>query len=158
MMGVGVSDDLKRTVRIRRVPKVAEDERGHSVWRGTVESGEFELVSTMMLEQILESDEARQNIEKAAAEKDGYLARCTESDSFEIIEDEDLEAALASAAETPDIVRPADVTLEPLDETTEDEELSLVSTQMLRQILSDDDAGDEESQDDGGGFNPYDHS
>lgn len=112
-----------------------------------------------MLEQILESDEARQRIEKAAAEKEGYLARCTESDSFEIIDDEDLEAALASAADAPAVARPADVTLDPVDEEPEDEELSLVNTQMLRQILSVDDAAEDEgTEDEGGGFDPYDHS
>ncbi len=157
-----MSDELTKTVRIRRIPKVAEDERGHSVWTKPVEEVELELVSTTMLKQILTSDEERQRVEKAVEDKDGFLARNTETSHFEVIDDEDLQAALESAADTPEMPRPADVTLEPLDEASDEEELSLVSTQMLRVMLSGDDptALDEgdEATDDGGGFNPYDHS
>ncbi len=157
-----MSDELTKTVRIRRIPKVAEDEHGHSVWTKPVEEVELELVSTTMLKQILTSDEERQRVEKAVEDKDGFLVRNTETSHFEVIDDEDLQAALESAADTPEMPRPADVTLEPLDEASDEEELSLVSTQMLRVMLSGDDptALDEgdEAMDDGGGFNPYDNA
>ncbi len=158
-----VSDEFKQTVRIVRKPKVALDERGHSVWTEPVEAVELDLVSTTMLRKILDSDDekARQRIEEAAKGKDGVLAHDTRNNQFEIIDDDDLQAALDSAASTPDQPKPADVVLAPVSEhgSEDEEELSLVSTQMLRQIL----AGDEDEAlidpgddgDDGGGFDPY---
>lgn len=161
-----MSDDFKQTVRIVRKPKVALDEHGHSVWTEPVEAAELDLVSTTMLKKILESDDkkSRRRIEKAAQGKDGVLAHDAEKNQFEIIDDDDLQAALNSAANTPDQSRPADVVLEPPSEQAGDdaEELSLVSTQMLRKILANDDpaanidAGD--NDDAGGGFDPYNSS
>ena len=158
-----MSDELKQTVRIVRKPKVALDEHGHSVWTEPVEAVELDLVSTTMLKKILDSDDrkARQRIEEAAQGKDGVLAHDTQNNQFEIIDDDDLQAALDSASNTPDQTRPADVVLAPLSEQVneDDEELSLVSTQMLRKILASDDPdtyvdpGD--SEDEGGGFDPY---
>jgi len=158
-----MSDDLKQTVRIVRKPKVELDEHGHSVWTEPVENVELDLVSTTMLKQILDSNDhvARQRIEEAARGKDGVLAHDTQNNHFEIIDDDDLQAALDSAADTPAQTRPADVVLAPLNEhVNEEEELSLVSTQMLRKILASDDpeanldSGD--TVDDSGGFDPYD--
>jgi len=161
-----MTDDLKQTVRIVRKPKVALDEHGHSVWAEPVEPVELDLVSTTMLKKILESDDkkSRRRIEKAAQGKDGVLAHNAESNRFEIIDDEDLQAALDSAASTPDQTGPADVVIQPPSEQVggEDEELSLVSTQMLRKILASDDpeanVDPGGSDDDGGGFDPYNSS
>lgn len=161
-----MSDDFKQTVRIVRKPKVALDEHGHSVWTEHVDAVELDLVSTAMLKKILESDDekARRRIEEAAQGKDGVLAHDAEKNQFEIIDDDDLQAALDSAANTPDQSRPADVVLEPLSEQAgEDaEELSLVSTQMLRKILASDDpeanVDPGASDDSGGGFDPYNSS
>ena len=156
-----MSDEYKQTVRILRKSKVATDERGHSVWAEPVESAELELVSTTMLKQILATDDekARQNIEKASQGKEGVLARDTGTNYFEIIDDDDLQAALESAADTPDVTTPPDVTLVPLSEQIDEdnEELSLVSTQMLRQILASDDPESIVGEDDvdDGGFDPY---
>ena len=158
-----MSDELKKTVRIVRKPKVALDEHGHSVWTEPVEAVELDLVSTTMLKQILDSDDkkARQRIEEAAQGKDGVLAHDTQNNRFEIIDDDDLQAALDSAANTPAQARPADVVLAPLSEhiNEDEEELSLVSTQMLRQILASDDpeasVDPGGSEDDDGGFDPY---
>lgn len=152
-----MSDDFKQTVRIVRKPKVATDERGHSVWEDPVETVELNLVSTTMLRKILDSDDtaARSRIEKAAEGKDGVLAHNADSDQFEIIDDEDLQAALDSAASAPQLARPADVVLEPVSESGGEEELSLVNTQMLRQILQDDDPDATDDDGPGGGFDPY---
>lgn len=158
-----MSDELKQTVRIVRKPKVALDEHGHSVWTEPVEAVELDLVSTSMLKKILDSNDekARQRIEEAAKGKDGVLAHDTQNNHFEIIDDDDLQAALDSASKTPDQGRPADVVLAPLSEhvNEDEEELSLVSTQMLRQILASDDpqanVDPGQIEDDDGGFDPY---
>ncbi len=158
-----MTEEFKKTVRIVRKPKVALDEHGHSVWTEPVEAVELDLVSTTMLKQILDSDDkkAKQRIEEAAQGKDGVLAHDTQNNKFEIIDDDDLQAALDSASSTPDQTRPADVVLAPLsDHINEDEEeLSLVSTQMLRQILASDDPEANVDpggiDDDDGGFDPY---
>ncbi len=151
-----LSEPLKQTVRIVRKPKVETDKLGHSVWAETVQTAELELVSTMMLKQILESDneKAKRRIKLAAQGKDGVLARHAESNRFEIIDDDDLQAAIDSAANTPDLVRPAEVVHEPLSARVDldDEELSLVSTQMLRQML---DVEDPSKDGDDVGSDPY---
>ena len=157
-------DDLKQTVRIVRKPKVATDERGHTVWADPVETVELDLVSTTMLKNLLDADDdtTRQRIEKAAEGKDGVLAHDAERDRFEIIDDDDLQAALDSAASAQEPVRPADVVLEPLADSIDDdeEELSLVSTQMLRKMLAGDEPDDNPDSGDepGDGFDPYNSS
>ncbi len=163
MTVLDVSDDFKQTVRIVRKPKVALDEHGHSVWTEPVEAVELDLVSTTMLKKILDSDDkkAKQRIEEAAQGKDGVLAHDTQNNQFEIIDDDDLQAAIDSASSTPDQTKPADVVLAPLSDhvNEDDEELSLVSTQMLRKMLASDDpdanVDPDDSVDDDGGFDPY---
>lgn len=157
-----MSDDLKQTVRIVRGSKVGLDDRGRSVWVGPVEEVEMDLVSTTMLKRVLASDdEARKRqIREAASDKDGVLAHDPEKDMFQIIDDTDLKEILASEPKGMDAIKAADVTLEPLLERadTEDEALSLVSTQALRRMLDGedaaaDDAGADEPPDTG--FDPY---
>ncbi len=73
-----MSDDHMKTVRIKRPPRVAQDERGHNVWVGRVETVELELMSTAALQAVLKSGdgEARTEIQKLArGRKDGVLAR-----------------------------------------------------------------------------------
>ncbi len=153
---------LKKTVRIVRRGKVETDERGRSVWVDPVDTARLELVSTTMLTRILESDNEAHKaaLQEAANGVDGLLARDTDSDSFQIIEDDELQAALASAATAEPLRREADVVLEPVSgPDDEQEELSLVSTQMLKQILSSgqdpEAAEDGLAVDDDGGFDPY---
>ena len=86
-----------------------------------------------------------------------------QSGSFEIIDDDDLEAALKTVAEDSGPGRVADVVYEPVAGSAPDadEELSLVSTQMLRRILGEE---EEDAEQDPGaieaerGFDPYNSS
>ena len=159
-----VSDKLKQTIRIKRGEKLGIDDQGHSVWTKPVEEIELELVSTTMLKKIIDSDdeEKKRRIKSLADENDGVLARTPGSQDFEIVSDDELEAALAASNEEPAFHRPADVVLEPANPVEEEEELSLVSTQVLRQMLRhDDDASSSDSDElaidsDSGGYNPYD--
>jgi len=150
-----MQDDLKRTVRIVKDSRVGTDERGRTVWTGPVETAELELVSTVMLRKIIDSGD------KASAEKEGILARDASSDEFRIIDDEDLKAAIDSAAGAASHAPHADVVQEPVIRSTEQaEELSLVSTQALRFMLGQDEAPADPDDDDalpgkGGGFDPY---
>ena len=144
-----MSEELKQTIRLVRRGKVSTDDRGRSVWSEPVEDVELELVSTQMLKKMLGSgdDERKEKLKAVAAAEDGVLAQNVQSGSFEIIDDEDLEAALRTAAEDSGPGRVADVVYEPVAGSTpdDDEELSLVSTQMLRRILGEEeeDAGED---------------
>lgn len=158
-----MDDELRKTVRLVRRSKVKTDDRGQSVWGETVEDAELELVSTQMLERMLVDDdkERRDKLKEAAANRDGILARNTVTNGFEIIDDDDLEAALSSADEDTGPARVADVIYEPVvtPGDSDEEELSLVSTQMLRRMLGTEDEADKDEVDDellpGGGFDPY---
>ena len=157
-----MSDELKQTVRILRRSKVATDDRGRTVWVDPVETVELDLVSTAMLERVLSSDdeESKRKIKEAAAGKDGVLAHDTLNDSFEIVDDADLQAILEAVPSGMDAIKAADVVYEPLAERADTgDELSLVSTQALRRILKIDDEPlvvDDEFANQG--FNPYDKS
>ena len=154
-------EEFKRTVRLVRRDKVMTDDRGRTVWNVPIEDTELELVSTTMLKQIIESDDehAKKRIAEAASDKDGVLAHNPADNQFQIIEDDDLEAALNSAASAGDMeVQIASEDAPEFDDSDDSsEELSLVSTQMLRQLLEiEEDEEDSEPRD--SGFNPYDHS
>lgn len=132
-----MSDELKKTVRILQKPRASLADR--NVWSRPVESGEFELVSTMMLQTILKSDDgtARQQIEAAASldvEGQGLLAHNAKDDRYEIVD------------------------------VAGNDDFSLVSTQMLKHILKDGDAGasvegidDLDLREMDSGFDPYNH-
>lgn len=160
-----MSEELKQTVRLVRRGKVRTDDRGRSVWAEPVEDVELELVSTQMLKNMLVSgdDERKERLRVAAEARDGVLAQNVQSGSFEIIDDDDLDAALKSVADDSGPGRVADVVYEPVAGSTPyaDEELSLVSTQMLRRILGEEE--DDGEQDPGAveaeqGFDPYNSS
>ncbi len=157
-----MSDDLKKTIRLVRKNKCVTDDRGRTVWNVPIENTELELLSTERLEQMIAADgqRAKDRIAKVAAKKDGILAHNAADDRFQIIDDDDLMAALDSAADVSD----REVSLASEDAPTfdeaggDEEELSLVSTQMLKQLLNvegdtEDDAPPAES-----GFNPYDNN
>jgi hypothetical protein len=152
-----MADDYTATIRIRRPTKVSTDERGRTVWTGTVETAQLELVSTAQLKQILESSdpESRSAIEKVVSgETEGVLARDPATGLFEIISDSDLQAALRETGDLPPPQASADDILEPASGNTE--ALSLVSTQVLRKVLKTGAAKPEQpKKDPGGGFDPY---
>ena len=154
-----MDDELKQTVRLIRRSKVSTDDRGRSVWSEPVEDAELELVSTQMLERLLVTDDEgrREKLKEAAETRDGILARNTTTNGFEIIDDDDLEAALSSASGDAGPPRVADVIYEPVVTPEEGEELSLVSTQMLRRMLGEEEEDNTEGDDpaEPGGFDPY---
>jgi hypothetical protein len=161
------SKDPKKTVRIRKIEKVAPDHRGRSIWLGKIEPVELELVSTTALEKILKTEggETRSEIQKlAAGRKNGLLARDAATGHFRILSDADLRKASTAPPPAHAPKRSGVVTAPPLTETTrrKADELSLVSTQILRKVVKPgDDAETEKSKqagrkDKSGGFNPYD--
>tara|TARA_R110002096_G_scaffold21113_4_gene69030 strand:+ start:8860 stop:9246 length:387 start_codon:yes stop_codon:yes gene_type:complete len=124
--------DLKKTVRILMKPRSGADGSDRNVWSGPIESGEFELVSTMMLQNILEADDgsAKEQLKQVAEfdiEGTGLLAHNATNDSYEIVDGEG------------------------------NEEFSLVTTQMLQRILKKDESGDPgiETLEVDSGFDPY---
>jgi hypothetical protein len=162
-----MSKDYTKTVRIRKPDKVAPDERGRSVWLGKVEAVELELVSTTALEKILKSEggQTRTEIQKlAAGRKNGILARDTATGHFRIVNETDLKKALAAESGGKP-ARSAEVTAAPLTETTRRaaDELSLVSTQILRKVMKPGEKAEAAKpkagkKDKFGGFNPYDNN
>ena len=151
-----MADDYTATIRIRRPSKVTTDDRGRTVWVGKIEETELELVSTAELKQILASSDpaSRSAIEQVASgDAEGVLARNTATGLFEIVSDSDVDAALGKDAR-----RPATGRLEPVSGRS-DEDLALVSTQVLRKVLkSDAKPGTPPKKDAGGGFDPYNRS
>jgi hypothetical protein len=163
-----MAKDHTKTVQIRKVDKVAPDTRGRSVWLGKVEPVELELVSTMALQTILKTEGGKTRVEiqkLAAGRKNGVLARDTATGHFRILSDADLKkAATAPPGDGPK--HSGVVTAAPLTETTRKkaEELSLVSTQILRKVVKPDGKAEIEKlkaagrKDKFGGFNPYDNN
>lgn len=159
--GIFVSDDLKKTQRIAPKRKVRTDDRGRTVWDDTIKTANLELVSTQMLKQLIDdADNATSShLQEVAKGQDGVLAHDAEQGRFEIISDEELEHILhGTDAEynAKKVVLPQEP---PVETVAEEEELELVSTQMLRQILSPDDFSELEGDDSAeSGFDPYDHT
>ena len=136
------------------------------MWADTVEEVELELVSTAELEAILESgDEGTQGAIRQAlsGQQEGVLARDPATGLFQVISEDDLKSILDDNEGPPIRRRPADATLEPAGEEKESEELSLVSTQMLRKIIKPDEkpakpvqgVKPKATKDRSGGFDPY---
>lgn len=163
-----MAEDYVKTVRIRRPAKVATDDRGRTVWVGKVETVELELVSTTALEKILKSEDGKTHGEirrLAAGRKDGILARDTATGVFQIVSDADLKTALDTSQVRDKPQRRAEVTADPITEKTRRaaDELSLVSTQILRKVLKPDGKADYTKlkigkKDRFGGFDPYNNS
>lgn len=157
-----MNDKLNQTMKILRSPKVKTDDRGRTVWVDTVETANLELVSTQMLKQLIEEGDADTNetLREVAAGSDGLLARDVDKGRFEVISDEELQRIL-DGTDTDHIGHKSAQLVEEavVDSVSEEEELELVSTQMLRTILGPEDADLEKVVDPaGGGFNPYDNS
>jgi hypothetical protein len=104
------------------------------------EAIELELVSTQALNLTLASQDKMERMaieDVAEMNEPGVLARNPQSGSYQIIDDDDLQAILDDNRDLPKIRQPSDITLEPAHPTPSDTagELSLVSTQALRKVL-----------------------
>jgi len=156
-----MNDDLKKTTRIVQRPKVRTDERGHAVWDDTIKTANLELVSTQMLQQLIESDDGSTTtqLKEVSQGKDGVLAHDADAGRFEIISDEELQHIL-DGTDAEYRAKRASLVDEPLvEKVSEEQELELVSTQMLRQILSPEDFSElDEDGSPAGGFDPYNHT
>ena len=162
-----MAKDHTKTVHMRKVDKVAPDDRGRSVWLGKIEPVELELVSTMALQKILntEGGETRAEIGKlAAGRKNGVLARDAATGHFRILSEADLRNAATAPPSPADGPQRRNVTTgAPMTETVrrKADELSLVSTQMLRRVVKRDGKIEVEKpspaakKDRFGGSNPY---
>lgn len=156
-----MNDELKKTTRIVKKPKVKTDDRGRTVWADTVETANLELVSTRTLQQLIDAgdDATTTHLRELAEGKDGLLAHDADKGRFEIISDEELQHILDGTDAEYDAKKKAAFIEEPLAEAAEeDEELDLVSTQMLRQILSPEDYSEDDDGAPGAGFDPYNHT
>lgn len=148
--------------------KVTLDERGHTVWSGEVQSGHFELVDTRLMEQLLHDDNqhARAEFDRlAAGNEEGIVARETSTGHFRVLETENLDDLMNRPVEGMQSLPAGGRSLDQLEPETgaeDDQELQLVSTQMLRQILGkvEPEAGDADTgaTDAPESFNPYDNT
>lgn len=158
-----MSDTVKIQRPEDRKKKVTVDDRGRSVWNDTIETCNFELVSTQVLKKLIEDDEKHRDAvtELATTNSQGYLAKDSSTGLFRIIDDDDLQSLLDSNAAPESLARPAEVVYEPSKPPEqEDEDLSLVSTQALRKILDIPDTSPKKAspqpvKDKLGGFDPY---
>jgi hypothetical protein len=163
-----MAKDHTKTMKIRRIAKVAPDDRGRSVWIGKIEPVELELVSTMALQKILKTGggDTRAEIGKlAAGRKNGVLAREAATGHFRILSEADLRRAATTPPSSADGPQRRDVTTgAPITEAArrKADELSLVSTQMLRKVVRPDGTVGFEKpaakKDRSGGFDPYDNN
>ena len=143
-MGLGrndMGDELYRTVKIKVNRKDETDSQGQAVGTNPAEEIEFELVSTMMLKQILDSDddEKKDQIRGLVDEEDGVLACSTDTDEFKIVLDDELESALKGSSATGVTNLVDGDAVERVDESEKEEDFALVSTQLLRTMLHDED-------------------
>ena len=163
-----MAKDFVTTIRIQRQRKTTTDDRGRTVWNQPVEDVELELVSTTALQKILQSDDGQTRGEirrLVAGRKDGVLARDAATGDYHIVGDAELKAALGKEAVQDKPKRGAEVTAPPISEKTRvaADELSLVSTQVLRKVLNPDGTAEYETPTTGkkdkfGGFDPYNKS
>lgn len=145
--------------------KVGRDERGHAVWGGDVKTGRFELMNTRSVEALIHQGDPnlREEMDRLAGDgAEGVVAREKDTGHFRILETESLEAMMnrpVSGRETVAVGGRNIDELEPEPDEAGDEELQLVSTQILRQILGKDvtEADDAEEDAPEASFrNPYD--
>ncbi len=162
------SKDPTKIVRIHKIDKVAPDHRGRSVWLGKIEPVELELVSTTALEKILKTERRRnaQRDPEARRRPQEWPARARHGDRplphpFR----PDLRNAAKAPPPGDGPKRSGAVTAASLTKTTrmKADELSLVSTQILRKVVKPDEAEAGKSRqgprkDKSGGFNPYDNN
>lgn len=149
-----VIDKIKQTTGVIRRPKILTDELGRNIWNKTVESSHLELVSTEMLNEIIKADDHDTNdqLREVAEGEDGLLTHDLDTDTFAIISEKELLQILDGAETDVDARMSTGHADEPaVQNVMGDNELELVDTQMLRQLLRpDDEEGSAER-----GFDPY---
>jgi len=144
-----MNDELKQTTRIFHRPKITTDVPGRNTWNKTIEDSNFKLVSTEMLNQIIEADDhdTTDQLREVAEGEDGLLTHDVDTDAFEIISEEEFLHILDSTDMQTDVkVTAGHVDKLLVHDDMGDDELALVNTQMLRQLLNPDDERD---------FDPY---
>lgn len=149
-----MTDKIKQTARIFERPRITTDELGRNTWNKTIENAHLELVSTEMLDQIIKEDDhnTTDQLREVAQGEDGLLAHDLDTDTFEIISAEELQNILdGTDIEAGETLAAKDVDEPVARDVMGEDELELVSTQMLRQLLSpEDELGSAER-----GFDPY---
>ena len=155
-----MNDKLSQTQKILRSSRFTTDDRGRTALTETVETLNLELMSTQMLQKVIEKNDTDTNasLRKIAEGESGLVARDIDKGKFEVISDKELENILnGSDAKTKSISSFVD---EDVVETVDGEgDLDLVSTQMLRIALNlndDEDASSEIPLEKG--FDPYNRS
>jgi len=146
--------------------KVALDERGNSVWVGELQTGHFELMNTQTVEALIQGGDPNLREEMGRlAEQDGegVLALDRQTGHFRVLETESLDALMNRPVEGRESVAIGGRNIDEIEPETDDageDELQLVSTQMLRQILGKDVAAADEADEDqeASYFNPYDRT
>lgn len=146
--------------------KVALDERGNSVWVGELQTGHFELMSTQTVEALIQGGDPdlREEMDRLADQDgDGVLALDRQTGHFRVLETESLDALMNRPVEGHESVAVGGRNIDEIEPETDeagDDELQLVSTQMLRQILGKDvTAADEPAEEDEAPcFDPYDRT
>jgi len=132
-----MNDKLNQTQRLFRSSKFATDDSGRGALVDTAETGTMELMSTQMLQMIIDTNDAKanDNLRKIAEGESGLVARDVDKDRFEIISDDELQNILNgsdSGVKTSGSLVD-EVSVETLDN---EGELDLVNTQMLRIALN----------------------
>lgn len=165
-----MDDELTSTIRLVRRPKVATNDVGGTVWIDSVESIEVELVSTMMLEVMLDADEGttRQKLQDLDMSGDGVLAHNAKDARFEVVQGRELKAALDDSARSRSAAANASNTQYEVEQICDDlDELSLVSTQMIEVMIKKPELSPQEVSEElqlledvkaSGGFDPYNNS
>ncbi|MEL7298272.1 MAG: hypothetical protein AAGJ86_11475 [Pseudomonadota bacterium] len=157
-----MEDDTTSTIRLRRATshRVTTDAVGGTVWDDTIETVEFELVSTAMLKVMLDDDHdsTRLKLRAVADSGEGLLARSKHSASFEVVDKHEVRDALSAEPDTRSNATHAESPPNTVDE------LSLVSTQMIKVMLERPELTPEQVSDElqlvaeaeaAGGFDPY---
>jgi hypothetical protein len=158
---VAKSEGYTTTVIIRRPARVSIDDRGHNVWTAPIEETELELMTTQELKLALAAaDDADRQAMHAMAEsgKRGIVARNPATGVLDVVSEDELrELQRDKTVRLPQLL---DTDTAPVTGDNA-QELSLVSTQMLKQMLGNEELKGldepEEIAEAKKGFNPYDH-
>ena len=153
------SEDSATTDVIRRPKNVVKtDARGQTVWADDIEEIELDLMSSQDLELALEAanDVDRESLRSLAESgKDGVVVRDRATGRYDVVSEAELREWLDTDIEISASIRRHEMMPESEDADREDE-LPLVSTQDLHQMLTQDDSDFSlEVPDDDPGFDPY---